>query len=397
MTVTSPSFTLGVEEEYLLVDQECGELAVMPKDMMQSCKAELGDQVSHEFLRCQIEVGTPVCADLSQVREHLSYLRRTVAHHADRFGLAPISVACHPWADWRDQDQTDQARYDSISRQMGLMARRMLICGMHVHVGIEDRNQRIRIMNQMVGFLPLLLALSGSSPFWLGEDTRMSSYRTTVFSGYPRTGFPPVFSDWADYDAETGRLCDMGIISNTTKIWWDLRPSGRFPTLETRICDACPRLEETLTLTAMIQATIRMLWRLDQSNIGFQRMNDLFLQENRWRAARYGIKEGLINAQEPAIQSISALVMEWQELIREDAQALGCLPEVERLTELVEQGNASARQRVVFTRQRAAGLNDKQAYQKLVKQLIQEFAEDHHQAPTIAPVLAVPRRADHQQ
>lgn len=372
----TPSFTLGIEEEYLLVDAESGELSIMPEAMMAACKAELEDRVSPEYLRCQIEVGTPVCTGLPEAREQLRELRRSIAHHANDFGLAPISVACHPWADWRDQDQTDKARYDAISREMGLMARRMLICGMHVHIGIEDPDQRIQIMNQMVGFLPLLLALSGSSPYWLGEDTQMSSYRTTVFSGYPRTGFPPVFEDWQAYKSATGQLSDLGVIPDTTKIWWDIRPSGKFPTLETRVCDACPALEDTLILTALIQATCRMLWRLNQENIGWKRVHGLILQENRWRAARYGMKEGLIGYQGNTIQPIDDLIMEWQGLIREDAEALGCDREIDALDELIARKNSAARQRRFIASARKSDTDERECQRQLVRELIFEFSAD---------------------
>jgi len=371
----APTFTLGVEEEYLLVNQEDGELAVMPEAMMQACRSELGGYVSPEFLRCQIEVGTPICTNLSEARHHLSRLRRTVARHAAEFGLAPISVACHPWANWRDQDHTDKARYNAIYREMGLMARRMLICGMHVHVGIEDTEQRIQIMNQMANFLPILLTLSCSSPYWLGEDTQLSSYRTTVFSGYPRTGIPPVFDHWAEYETATSNLCKMEVMDDTTKIWWDIRPSGRFPTLETRICDACPRLDETLALVAMVQATSRMLWRLNENNIAWRRLDALSLQENRWRAARYGLSGGLINHQGTDIEPLSDLVIEWRSLIEEDAEALGCLAELDDIENILLRGNAAIRQRDFIKSMQATGADDMQCRRLLIKEMAKEFLE----------------------
>ena len=247
-----PDFTLGIEEEYLLVDARTGELAELPDALMARCKAELHGQVSPEFLRCQIEIGTPVCADIAQARDHLVRLRGAIARIAAGFGLAPISASCHPFADWRDQHHTDTDRYHAQARDMASVARRMLICGMHVHVGLPDPAMRIDIMNQLGYFLPHLLAVSASSPFWLGEDTGLDSYRSIVFGNMPRTGLPPRFDNWADYERSVKGLTDLGIIEDSSKIWWDMRPSHRFPTLETRICDASPRLSQTLTLAALI-------------------------------------------------------------------------------------------------------------------------------------------------
>lgn len=257
----TPDFTIGIEEEYLLTDAGTGALAPAPDGLMDACRDALGEQVSPEFLDCQIEVGTGVCRDIAEARADLGHLRRTIAGIAGEHGLRPIAASCHPFSDWRDQDTTDRPRYRELARDMRDVGRRMLICGMHVHVGIANRETRIDLMNRLVTYLPHLLALSASSPFWSGQDTGLASYRLGVFDNMPRSGLPPRLDGWADWEHRVALLTDLGIIADASKIWWDLRPSDAFPTLETRICDVCPRMEDTLTLAALIQSLMRGLHR----------------------------------------------------------------------------------------------------------------------------------------
>lgn len=369
-------FTLGIEEEYLLVDATTGDLAEAPDALMSACKAELADQVSPEFLRCQIEIGTPVAANIGEARDHLKRLRGSIARHAAEFGLAPISVACHPVADWREQGHTDKDRYNQISREMGGVSRRMLICGMHVHVGVPDKAMRIDLMGQLAGFLPQLLALSASSPFWQGDDTKLASYRTTVFGGYPRTGLPPRMGSWGEYQGAVRALTGPGIIEDSSKIWWDIRPSHRFPTLETRICDACPRLRDAITLAALIQATMRMLWRLSRQNMRWREYDNFLLGENRWRATRYGLEEGLIDFGQRRILPHAEIAADWLVLIAEDADALDSQPAVSGLRDMVAEGNSADRQRAVFAAARAAGADRQEAFRAVVMQLIEEYRRD---------------------
>lgn len=371
-----PEFSLGIEEEYLLVDAETGDLAPAPDALMAACRSEFKGQVSPEFLRCQIEIGTPVAANIREARDHLARLRGGIARHAAEFGLAPISVACHPLADWRQQDHTDKARYNQLSQEMRAVSRRMLICGMHVHVGLADKALRIDLMNQLSYFLPQLLALSGSSPFWQGQDTGLSSYRTTVFGSYPRTGLPPHFATWDEYNRAVQALVRLDIIPDSSKIWWDLRPSHRFPTLETRICDASPRLSDTVTLAALIQATLRMLWRLSRRNLRWRQCDNFLLGENRWRATRYGLTQGLIDFGRDMIVPHDQLAEDWLALIAEDADALDCQAQVAELRQIVAQGNAADRQRGVLASAVAAGADRDQAFRSVVQHLVQEFRRD---------------------
>ena len=373
MGQSDPPLTLGIEEEYLLVDRDSLDLAQAPAGLMEACKADLQGKVSPEFLQCQIEVGTGVCRTIGEAREELRHLRATVARHAAAHGLAPIAASCHPFADWKVQVHTDRERYNELRRDLAGVARRMLICGMHVHVGIDERDLRIDLMNQMVYFLPHLLAMSTSSPFWQGEDTGLNSYRLTVFDNLPRTGLPPRLDGWGTFARSVQALVDLGLIEDASKIWWDLRPSSRFPTIESRICDVAPRLENTLTLAALTQCIARMLWRLARRNQRWRNYDTFVINENRWRAQRYGVSEGLIDFGARRIFPFASLLEELLELIEEDAEALGCTAEVAAARDLAARGNAADRQRAVLDAALAGGADRPEALRAVVRHLIEEF------------------------
>ncbi len=366
-------FTLGIEEEYLLVDRDTLDLAVAPEALMEACQSDMQGQVSPEFLQCQIEVGTRVCATIADAREDLKRLRACVSSRAAEHNLAPIAVSCHPFANWKNQHHTRKDRYDSLHHALGGVARRMLICGMHVHVGIEDNALRTDLMPQLCYFLPHLLALSTSSPFWNGEDTRLASYRLTIFDNLPRTGLPPTFSSWDEYERTAGALIDLGVIEDSTKIWWDLRPSHRFPTLETRIMDVSPRLEHTLALAAMTQAITRMFLRLRARNLRWRQYDRFLIAENRWRAQRYGVGEGLIDFGDRAIKPMTQLMNELMGMLAEDAEALGTMEEIALLHRIAEQGTSATRQRRVHAEAHARG---EDAGRAVVRHLIEEFHAD---------------------
>jgi carboxylate-amine ligase len=374
--MTDAAFTLGIEEEYLLVDRETGALREAPEGLMEACAAELEGQVSPEFLQCQIEIGTRVCRDITAARDDLRRLRATVSAHAAVHGLSPIAVSCHPFADWKDQHHTDKDRYNRLAHDLGGVVQRMLICGMHVHVGLPDDETRIDLMGQLSYFLPHMLALSASSPFWQGQDTRLASYRLTVFDNLPRTGLPPQFNSWAEYERTTETLIELGLIEDTTKIWWDLRPSHRFPTLETRICDVSPRMEDALSLAALAQCLARFLHRLRQKNQRWRIYDRFLVNENRWRAQRYGTSEGLIDFGARAIIPLTQAVADIRELIAEDAAALGCEAEIARLAHIAETGTSAARQRAVYAGAREAGEDHATAMRAVVHHLIEEYHLD---------------------
>lgn len=376
MATYTPPFTIGIEEEYLLVDQTSLALAHAPDGLIAACKRDLEDKVSPEFLQCQIEIGTGICHTIGEARADLAHLRRTVARHADHYGLAPIAASCHPIADWKDQHHTDKERYHRLRRDLAGVARRMLICGMHVHVGIPDRDMRITLVNQLKYFLPHLHALSTSSPYWQGEDTGMNSYRLTVFDNLPRTGLPPYMRDWAEFASTVKTLIDLGLIEDASKIWWDLRPSAKFPTIESRICDVAPRMEVTLTLAALTQCLTRMLWRRSVARDDRRIEDNFMINENRWRAQRYGVSEGQIDFGRKALIPFAQAVDEMLELVAEDAAALDCVPEVTAAKDILRDGTSADQQRDVHAAAMASGATKQEALQAVTASLVAAFTAD---------------------
>ncbi|PVA11817.1 carboxylate-amine ligase [Pelagivirga sediminicola] len=376
MAQAHPDFTIGIEEEYLLVDSQTMALAAAPEALMDACRSALNAQVSPEYLTCQIEVGTKVCGTIAEVREDLRRLRACVSHEAAKFGLTPIAASCHPFSRWREQTHTDKERYNDLSTDLAGVVRRMLICGMHVHVGIDGPDRRIDMMNQLSYFLPHLLALSCSSPFWQGHDTGLDSYRLTVFDNLPRTGLPPRMSSHGEYERAVQVLIDLGAIKDASKIWWDLRPSSKYPTLESRICDVQPRLEDALTLAALTQGLARMLWRLAVKNQRWRIYETFLISENRWRAQRYGVREGLIDFGMGQIIPMDELIGEMLDIIAEDAIHFGSAQEVARARQIAGGGNSADRQRQVFDAATQAGKDREGALAAVVAHLIDEFHAD---------------------
>ena len=266
-----------------------------PPELIDHLERELGGHFSPEFLRPQVEVGTPVRDSTAEIRADLEHLRRTVAGIAGGHGLGLIAASTHPFARWRDQKHTDKPRYNILHQDMQVVAQRLLICGMHVHVGIEDDELRVDILNQVSYFLPHLLALSTSSPFWEGTDTGLQSYRLCVFDELPRTGLPERFESHDEYRRTVELMTAAGLIEDATKLWWDVRPSARFPTLEMRVTDVCTRLEDALCCTALFRCICRMLYRLRRDNQRWRIYTRTLVDENRWRAQRYGIDEGMVD------------------------------------------------------------------------------------------------------
>jgi len=367
---------MGIEEEYLLIRSDTLELTEVPQELMDDCAAELGSQVSPEFLRCQVEVGTGICADISEAREDLKRLRATVACIAGRYGLAPLAVSCHPTASWQDQHHTEGERYNALQHDLAGVARRLMISGMHVHIGIENDDLRIDLMNQFTYFLPHLLALSASSPYWQAQDTGLASYRMITFDNLPRTGLPPHVNDYSAFRRSVDTIVATGAIEDATKIWWDLRPSDRFPTLETRICDNSPRLEHTLSIAALNQCLIRMLWRLRTMNQRWRHYDAFLVGENRWRAMRYGMDEGLIDFGRGQVVAFADLLEEMIELGEEDADFLDCSAEIEAARDILAEGNSSRRQRAVHAAELERTGDEDRAMAAVIGSLVEEFSAD---------------------
>jgi carboxylate-amine ligase len=366
-----PRFSLGIEEEYLVVDKATRDLVEdLPSELLNECAAlSQGQQVKPEFMRSQIEIGTRVCANVAEARESLSVLRRSVIEATAAHGLRPLAVSTHPFANWHRQEHTPKQRYDVLSQEMQAAAWRMVISGMHVHVGIEDDELRIDLMGQFSYFVPHLLALSCSSPFWEGEDTGLRSFRPTVFDALPRTGIPERFSSYAEYRRHVAVLIDAGVIEDATKIWWDVRPSDRYPTLETRVMDVCTRIEDAICIAAIIVSTLRLLWRLRERNQSWRNYAPMLIAENRWRAMRYGTDGGLIDFGTGEIVPFKDLMSQLTELIYDDAQQLGCATEVEHALVIAERGTSAHEQLRIYAEAVAAGDGKPSAMQRVVDHL----------------------------
>jgi len=369
------NFTVGVEEEYLLVDRGTRDLIrEAPTAMLARCEELLGDQVTTEFLQSQIEIGTKVCGSIAEAREDLTHLRGTVARAAADEGMGLIAASTHPFALWSDQKTTEKDRYRQLAQDMQAVVRRMVICGMHVHVCVVDPDERIDLMNQVAYFLPHLLALSTSSPFWDGDDTGFASYRLAVFDNMPRTGLPGAFDSWAEYERHVNMLVKTGMIEDTSKIWWDIRPSSRFPTLEMRICDVCTRLDDAVAIAALFQCLLHMLHRLRRMNQRWRTYAQMLVAENRWRAQRYGVEQGLIDFGRAELVAYPDLLDEIIELTLPDADELGCTDELLRAREILTRGTSAYDQRQSYTAALAAGASPGEAMKAVVDMLIEETA-----------------------
>lgn len=369
----APAFTIGIEEEYLLVDRRSRDIVPSPPDaMLAACQELAPGQIHPEFLRCQIEVGTPVCTTVQDARAELARLRGIVAGVADAYGLAPIAASTHPFAAWEPQRPTDRDRYNMLARDLGAPARRLMICGMHVHVGIDDDDLRIDLMNQVRYFLPHLLALATSSPFWRGRPMERKSYRLSVWHELPRTGMPDRFESYGEYLHHVNVLVRAGVIEDATKLWWDIRPSSRFPTLEMRITDICTRLDDAVTVAAFYLCLLRMLWRLKLKNVTWRPYRNMLIGENRWRAQRYGFDEGLVDFGRGEIVPYADLLDEMLGMVREDAEHFGCVAELDNARAILARGTSAHRQVAIYEQALEAGETGWEALAQVVDWLIGE-------------------------
>ncbi len=368
-----PTFTIGIEEEYLLVDKETGNLIrEAPPSMIPECQQVLKEQVTPEFFQSQIEVGTRVCTTIAEAREEVARLRSGVSQVAEKYGLAIIAASTHPFSTAQSQKHTDKDRYAILARDMQAVARRMVISGMHVHVGIENENVRIDMMDQARYILPHLLALSTSSPFWEGDNTGLMSYRIAVWNELPRTGLPEHYASFADYQRHIDVLVDAGVIEDSSKVWWDIRPSMRFPTLEMRIADICTRLEDGICIAALYRCWLRMLYRLRVNNQRWRTYANILLNENRWRAQRYGFERGLIDFGYGQVVPYARLLDELLTHIREDAEFFDCVDEVTHARTILGQGTSAHWQLKTYHEARSTGASHEQALKAVVDMLIEE-------------------------
>jgi carboxylate-amine ligase len=364
-------FSLGIEEEYLLVDPETRDLVASPDPgFMESCRATLGDCVAHELLQAQVEIDTPPCADVAELAHRLRRLRGGVVDAAARHGMAVIACSTHPFADWRALKRVSRDRYNELARDLRILADRLAICGMHVHVGVEDPDERVDLMNQATYFLPHLLTLSTSSPFWQGEPSGLMAYRPTIFRDLPRSGIPEPLENHRHWQELLGTLADTGLCKDGSKVWWDLRPSIHFPTLEMRICDICTRVDDAVTIVALFQALIATLHRLRRNNQSWRCYRRLLIEENKWRAQRYGVGGELADFGCRRLKPFTALVDELVELVTPEAERLGCAAEVRRARAIVADGTSADHQLRVYHEHLEAGASKHEAVVAVVDWLI---------------------------
>jgi len=344
-----PSFTLGIEEEYQTVDPETRDLrSHIHAEIIEKGKLILQERVKAEMHQSVVEVGTSVCANIKDAKSELKKLRREMIRLARENGLRLASAATHPFGDWRVQEVTPDDRYKNIVEDMQLVARANLIFGLHVHVGIEDRETAIHMMNHSRYFLPHLLALSTNSPFWLGMETGLKSYRCKVFDKFPRTNMPDYFPSWGEYDNYIKLLIKTNSIDNAKKIWWDIRPHPFFNTIEFRVCDIPMRVDETIALAALIQATVAKLYKLYAANQGFRLYRRSLLMENKWRAARYGLDGKLIDFGKQMEVPERDLIEEYLAFVDDVVDELDSRGEVEYIHEIMKNGAGADRQLQVY-------------------------------------------------
>ncbi|NWF49207.1 MAG: carboxylate-amine ligase [Ignavibacteriaceae bacterium] len=341
-------FTLGVEEEFQIVDPESRELKSHIQQILEDGKMILAENVKAEMHQSVVEMGTDVCKDVKEAREQVTNLRLQLANLAKKNGLRIAAAGTHPFSHWKDQRITSHPRYKTIVDDMQQVARANLIFGLHVHVGVDDREIGLHIMNAARYFLPHIFALSTNSPFWLGRNTGFKSYRSKVFDRFPRTGIPDYFSSVSEYDNFVNLLIKTNCIDNAKKIWWDIRLHPVFETLEFRVCDIPMRVDETITLTALMQAIVAKLHKLIKQNLGFRLYRRVLIAENKWRAARYGIHGKLIDFGKKAEVPYSDLAQELLEFVDDVVDDLGSREEVSKVNKILEIGTGADRQLEVW-------------------------------------------------
>lgn len=341
-------FTIGIEEEYQIIDPVSREMTSYIQEFLERGRLILHDHIKAEFLQSQVEIGTSICHSIGEARDEITRLRRHIVEIAEQGGVRVAAASTHPFSSWSSQQVTAGERYTKLAAQMADLARQMLIFGMHVHVGIPDKELLIDVMNQARYFAPHLLALSTSSPFWAGRETGLKSYRSVVFEMLPRTGIPPAFGAWAEYQGFIDTLVSTNCIDDPTKIWWDMRPHPKFPTLEFRFCDVCTRVDDVLCLTALLLAIVTKLVKLRRYNQSWRRYRHHLITENKWRAVRWGIDGQLIDFGTRKEVPVRTLVHEILELIDDVVDEIGVRREVEHVHRILDEGTSADRQLRVY-------------------------------------------------
>ncbi|MBK9247026.1 MAG: carboxylate-amine ligase [Ignavibacteria bacterium] len=344
-----PAFTLGIEEEYMMIDPETFDLkSHINMELLSKGRTLLHEHIKPEMHGSMLEIGTSVCQNAREAKFELTKMRSIIWQLARQNGLLVGAASTHPFARWQDQEIYPDERYRVLVEDMQMLARSLLIFGMHIHIGIENRELQVQIMNEMRYFLPHILAITTNSPFWMGQNTGLKSYRSKVFERFPRTNLPDEFSSWAEYEGYVNFLIKTGCIDNPKKIWWDIRPHPFFPTLEIRICDLPMRVDETVAIAALCQALAKKLYTLYKKNLSFRRYSRALIMENKWRAVRYGLEGKLIDFGKQKELPAKVLVRELLEFVDDVVDELGSRKEIEYIYQILEMGSGADRQLRVY-------------------------------------------------
>lgn len=341
-------FTLGIEEEFQIVDPLTRELKSHVVEFLDEGRMLLGEQIKPEMIQSQIEVGTGVCKNIQEARADITRLRGIISSLAQKNGLKIVAASTHPISRWQDQKIFDDERYELLIEELQTVARSLLIFGLHVHVGIADRDRQIHIMNASRYFLPHVLALTTSSPFWVGHNTGLKSYRSEIFKKFPRTDIPDHFESYASFERYVALLVKTGCINDGKKIWWDCRPHPFFPTLEFRICDIPTRVDDTIAIAGLFQAIVAKLTRLLEKNLGFRLYRRMLIQENKWRAVRYGLDGMMIDFGKQKEVPTKDLIRELLDFVDDVLDDLGSRKEVEHIHTILDRGTSADEQLRVY-------------------------------------------------
>jgi carboxylate-amine ligase len=341
-------YTVGVEEEFQIVDPVTWELRSHVSQLVAPGATTLGDHIKRELHQSIVEVGSKICENVDELEDEVFGMRRELTSAAERQGLAIAAAGTHPFSHWGDQMISPGERYEHIVEELQHLARSLLIFGLHVHVAMPDRQTTIDLMNQVRYFLPHLLALSTSSPFWVGRETGLKSFRTSIFRRFPRTGVPDHFGSWGEFESYVALLVELQCIDDGKKIWWDVRPHPQFGTLEFRVCDVPTRARETVAIAALIQALVVKLHRLYTRNMGFRMYRRMFIEENKWRAARYGLDGNLIDFGKRAEVPMRQLALELLAFVDDVLDELGSRRQVSGILGILKDGTSADRQLQVF-------------------------------------------------
>jgi len=361
-------FTLGIEEEFQIVDPVTRELRSHVSEILDEGRMLLGEQIKPEMIQSQIEVGTGICKNIQEARADITNLRSVISTLAHKNGLQIVAASTHPISRWQDQKIFDDDRYELLVQELQTVARSLLIFGVHVHVGVADRERQIHIMNASRYFLPHVLALSTSSPFWMGHNTGLKSYRSEVFKQFPRTDIPDHFDSYPGFQRYVDLLIKTGCINDGKKIWWDCRPHPHFPTLEFRICDIPSRVDDTIAIAALFQAIVAKLYLLMDRNLGFRLYRRMLIQENKWRAVRYGLQGKMIDFGKNKEVPVVDLIRELLDFVDDVVDELDSRKEIEHIHTILERGTSADEQLRVY--------NETHDLKAVVARLIELTAEN---------------------